>query len=74
MTDVVEVGLGPNGDEVPATEAPEARSAAEISPWLDGATPPRSMKRDRSFLSRAWMSSGLVRDSEEASHLRRKGK
>ncbi|TNN45514.1 hypothetical protein EYF80_044298 [Liparis tanakae] len=54
----VEVEQGPFGDEVPATWAPEAGSAAETSPWEDGTPPPRSMKRDRSFFSRAWMSSG----------------
>lgn len=32
QTDVVEVEHGPIGDEVPATEAPETRSAAKLSP------------------------------------------
>lgn len=67
MTDVLEVEQVPSGDEVPAAEAPAARSAAEMSPWVEGTPPPRSMKRDRSFFSRAWMSSGLPWDS--ASHL-----
>lgn len=68
MTDVPEVEQGPFGDEVPAAWAPEAGSAAEMSPWVDGTPPPRSMKRDRSFFSRAWMSSGLPCDSVKASH------
>lgn len=72
VTDVLEVEQGPIGDEVPATEAPEAGSAANMSPWVDGTAPPRSMKRDRSFFSRAWMSSGLPWDSVNASHLRKK--
>lgn len=70
MTDAVEVQPGPTGDEVPATAT---RSPAMTSPWLLGAPPPRSMKRDRSFFSRAWMSSGLHCDSEDASHLKEKG-
>lgn len=74
VTDVVEVEQGPTGDEVPAAVAPEASSAAEMSAWVDGAPPPRSMKRDRSFLSKAWMSSGLPWDSEEASLLRNRDK
>lgn len=69
VIDVLEVEQGPIGDEVPATEAPEAGSAAKMSPWVDGTPPPRSMKRDRSFFSRAWMSSGLPWDSVNASHL-----
>lgn len=69
MAIVVEVELGPIGDEVPGTGAPEAKSAAEMSPCVDGTPPPRSMKRDRSFISKAWMSSGLPWDSEEASLL-----
>lgn len=52
VTEVVEVEEGPIGDEVPATEDPEAGSAAERSPWAEGTPPPRSMKRERSFLSR----------------------
>ncbi len=71
VTDALEVEQGPIGDEVPAAEAPEAGSAAKTSPWLDGTPPPRSMKRDRSFFSRAWMSSGLPWDSADASHLRK---
>lgn len=70
VTDVLEVEQTPIGDEVPATEAPEAGSAAEMSPWVGGTPPPRSMKRDRSFISRAWMSSGFPCDSVDASHLR----
>lgn len=66
VTDVLEVEQGPIGDEVPATEAPEAGSAAKMSPWVGG---PRSMKRERSFFSKAWMSSGLTWDSSHlASH------
>lgn len=53
VTDVVEVEHGPIGDEVPATGAPETGSAAELSPWVEGTPPPRSIKRDRSFISRA---------------------
>lgn len=68
VTEVVEVELGPFGDEVPATGTPEAGSAARMSPWVEGTPPPRSMKRDRNFFSRAWMSSGLPWDSD-ASHL-----
>lgn len=72
VTDVLEVEQGPIGDEeVPAAGAPaEAGSAAKMSPWVDGTPPPRSMKRERSFFSRAWMSSGLPWDSVNASHLR----
>lgn len=71
VTEVLEVEQGPMGDEVPAAaEAPEAASAARASPWAGGTAPPRSMKRDRSFFSRAWMSSGLPWDSADASHLR----
>lgn len=62
----------PMEDEVPAPEAPEVRSAVKMSPWVDGTPTPRSMKRDRSFLSRAWISSGFPKESEEASHLRNK--
>lgn len=69
-TDVVEVEQGPTGDEVPATAA---GSAATMSPWVEGTPPPRSMKRERSFISRAWMSSGLHCDSEECSHLKEIG-
>lgn len=68
-TDVVEVELGPNGDAVPATEPTEVGSAAKMSPWVDGTPPPKSMKRDRSFISRAWMSSTLPCDSVDASDL-----
>lgn len=71
VTDVPEVEQGPIGDEVPAAEAPEAGSAAKMSPWAGGTPPPRSMKRERSFFSRAWMSSGFPWDSVEASHLRK---
>lgn len=53
MTDVMVVEQGPIGDEVPGTEGPEAGSPARMSPWVDGTPPPRSMKRERSFLSRA---------------------
>lgn len=67
VTDVLEVEQVPIGDEVPAAEAPAARSAAEASPGAEGTPPPRSMKRERSFFSRTWMSSGLPWDS--ASHL-----
>lgn len=65
VTDVPEVEQGPFGDDVPGTGAPEAGSAAKVSPW----GPPRSMKRERSFFSRAWMSSGLPCESVNASHL-----
>lgn len=68
VTAVLEVEQVPNGDEVPAMEA---ASTAEMSPWVGGTPPPRSMKRDRSFFSRAWMSSGLPCDSVVASHLRK---
>lgn len=71
VTDVPEVEQTPSGDEVPATEAPDAGSAAETSPWVGGTPPPRSMNRERSFISRAWMSSGLPCDSVDASHLRK---
>lgn len=53
VTDVVEVAHEPIGEEVPAAEAPEARSAATLSPWAEGTAPPRSIKRERSFISRA---------------------
>lgn len=69
VTDVVEVGPALMGDEVPAAAAPEAASAGKMSPCVDGTPPPRSMKSERSFMSRAWMSSGLPTDSEEASVL-----
>lgn len=52
VTDVVEVEPVPPGDEVPVTAAPEAGSIAK-SPCVDGTPAPRSMKRERSFLSRA---------------------
>lgn len=70
VAEVVEVGPAPIGEEVTATEAPEVGSEGKISPCVDGTPPPRSIKRERSFLSRAWMSSGLPTDSEEASDLR----
>lgn len=69
VAEVVEVGPAPIGEEVTATEAPETGSEGKISPCVDGTPPPRSIKRERSFLSRAWMSSGLPTDSEEASDL-----
>lgn len=69
VTDVLEVGQGPIGDEVPAAWAPDAGSAAERSPPVADPPPPMSMKRERSFISRAWMSSGLPWDSLNASHL-----
>lgn len=56
----------PFGDDVPPAEAPGASS---VSPWGWGTAPPRSMKSERSFISRAWMSSGLPCDSVDASHL-----
>ena len=71
VTEVVEVEQGPIGDEVPPTDAPEVGSAASRSPWGDDTPPPRSMKRDRSFFSRTWMSSGLPWDSVDASHLKK---
>ena len=71
VTVVVEVEPCPTGDEVPTTEAPEAGSPARMSPWVEGTPPPRSMKRDRSFFSRACISSGFPWDSADASHLRR---
>lgn len=70
VTDVLEAGQGPIGDEVPAAWAPDAGSAAERSPPVADPPPPMSMKRERSFISRAWMSSGLPWDSLNASHLR----
>lgn len=70
VTDVLEVEQGPIGDEVPAAEPPDAGSA-KMSPWVGGTPPPRSIKRDRSFFSRAWMSSGLPWDSVDPSHLRK---
>lgn len=51
VAEVKEVEQGPIGDDVPPTAAREAGSPA--SPCVDVTTPPRSMKRDRSFLSRA---------------------
>lgn len=71
VTDVPELEQTTSGDEVPVAEAPGAWSAAETSPWVGGTPPPRSMKRERSFISRAWMSSGLPCDSADASHLRK---
>lgn len=70
VIDMLEVEQGPIGDEVPAAEVPEAGSAGKMSPWEGGTPPPRSMKRDRSFFSRAWMSSGLPWDSVDVSLLR----
>lgn len=69
VTGVLEVEQVPNGDEVPAAVAAEAGSVAETSPCVGGTPPPRSMKRDRSFFSRAWISSGLPCSSEVPSHL-----
>lgn len=71
VTGVLEVEQVPSGDDVPATVATEAGSAAKISPCVGGTPPPRSMKRDRSFFSRAWISSGLPCNSEVTSHLRK---
>lgn len=53
----VELGVDewPVGEEVPGTPVPPAGST-EPSAWVVP-PPPRSMKRERSFLSRAWMSS-----------------
>lgn len=68
VTGVLEVEQVPSGDDVPATEA---GSAAKISPCVGGTPPPRSMKRERSFFSRAWISSGLPCNSEVTSHLRK---
>lgn len=56
----------PFGDDVPPTRTPGASSE---SPWP---CVPRSMKSERSFISKACMSSGLPWDSEEASHLEEK--
>lgn len=67
---VLEVEQVPSGDEVPATVAAEAGSVAKTSPCVGGTPAPRSMKRDRSFFSRAWISSGLPCNSEVTSHLR----
>lgn len=69
VTGVLEVEQVPNGDEVPAAVATEANSAAKTSPGVGGTPPPRSMKRDRNFFSRAWISSGLPCKSEVTSHL-----
>lgn len=69
VTGVLEVEQVPNGDEVPAAVATGAGSVAKISPCVGGTPPPRSMKRDRSFFSRAWISSGLPCSSEVISHL-----
>lgn len=66
VTGVLEVEQVPNGDEVPAAVATEAGSVVKTSPCVGG---PRSMKRDRSFFSRAWISSGLPCSSEVTSHL-----
>lgn len=71
VLEVAEVEGTPNGDEVPAAEVPGAASPAEGSPWDAGAPPPRSIKRERSFLSRVWISSSLPWDSIAASHLLR---
>lgn len=53
VTGVLDVEQVPNGDEVPAAVATEAGSVAKTSPCAGGTPPPRSMKRDRSFFSRA---------------------
>lgn len=71
VTGVLEVEQVPWGDEVPVTVATKACSAAMTSPCVGGTPPPRSMKRDRSFFSRAWISSGLPCNSEVTSHLRK---
>lgn len=71
VTGVLEEEQVPNGDDVPAAVATEAGSVAKTSPCAGGTPPPRSMKRDRSFFSRAWMSSGLPCSSEATSHLRK---
>lgn len=69
VTGVLEVEQVPSGDEVPAAVATEAGSVAKTSPCVGGTPPPRSIKRDRSFFSRAWISSGLPCSSEVTSHL-----
>lgn len=69
VTDAEDEEPGPIGDEVPATEVPETRSAARVSPWLEGTAPPRSINKDRSFISRAWMSSGFPCESADTSLL-----
>lgn len=66
VTGVVTGVHTPFGDDVPPTDTPGTSSP---SPWLCDTPPPRSMKSDRSFISSAWMSSGLPCDSAEASHL-----
>lgn len=68
----LEVEMATIGDVVPATEVPETPSVAKTSPGVEGTLPPRSIKRDRNFFSRTWMSSGLPWDSEDTSHLRGK--
>lgn len=67
-TEAVEV---PDGEEVPPAGAPEVASTGGGSPWGETTPPPRSMKSERSFFSRDWMSSGLLWHSVEASHLGR---
>lgn len=52
-----EVTPDPRGEEVPAPEGEGLKT--DSSPGAE-ATPPRSMKRERSFFSSAWMSSGLA--------------
>ena len=69
VTAVGEVEEGPTGVVVPATGAPAVGSPGRSSPWVAGGVPPRSMKRERSFLSSMWMSSTLPGDSMLASHL-----
>lgn len=44
------------GEEVPGMLG-VAIGSDVISDWADGGPDPRSIKRERSFLSRAWMSS-----------------
>jgi hypothetical protein len=67
VVEVVEVEKGPPGG------APAAGSPAGSSPWAAGAAPPRSLNRERSFLSSVWMSSTLPWGSTAASHLRQRG-
>ena len=76
VTEAVEVEKGPTGVAVvvvvPAPGGgPGEGSPAGSSPGAAaGAAPPRSLNRERSFLSRAWMSSTLPWGSPVASHLR----
>lgn len=44
------------GEEVPGTVG-VAMGSEVVSDWEEGGPDPRSIKRERSFLSRAWMSS-----------------